>query len=307
MQLINLCQFRYRTRDSHIYLTNFREIHTLYLLPIKDEEYIVLWSESFDVWVEVIGYLIKIQITNIRFSFSVGFNQVFSLIALQYTKILKLYISQETIKKIVILEGTQLGKQLYSSNLIFSTEELITQYDYGIYLIITLIRLKVNLAKPVQALAFQFLNSDIIRILSISGVIIDQNIQEYSEIGVIEDQNQFDFKAAKQQVNILKYIGEIKGRTQDILDSQTKFNSNIYTILVTPSQQQFMLGMGDGSILFYKIDQQTLKIYEKPICYHIFAKNPLLSALNCSIRGSTFQTIENENFEKVLCEKGAKK
>ncbi|CAD8145804.1 unnamed protein product [Paramecium pentaurelia] len=161
------------------------------------------------------------------------------------------------------------------------------------------IRLKVKFAKPIQTLAFQFLNSEKNQDF--------KHIWQYSEIDVIEDQNQFDFKAAKQQLNIPKYIDEIKGRTQDILDSQTKFNSNIYTILFTPSQQQFMLGMGDGSILFYKIEQQTLKIYEKPICYHIFAKNPLLSALNCSIRGSTFQTIENENFEIVLCEKGGKK
>ncbi|CAD8210407.1 unnamed protein product [Paramecium octaurelia] len=303
----------------------------LQLHSSKDEEYILIWCET-QPWGDFQMGQICFQIGTVvrkldelsgewTKKFSAAFNLSNNVIALQTESILKLYdISQEEIRIIANLENNPLDDLLCQSNLMFSSDGKIL-LSLGTDFTVRLcdisdqssIIVKVNMKKPIQAVAVQFLNSETIRIYSESGIIIDQNISEYLEIGVIKDEQQYDFKTAKQQIGISKYSGKINNRTLEIFDSQTsqlqftlnKFSSKISAIQFTPSQEQFILGMEDGSILLYKIDQQTIKIYDIPTCYHIFAKNPLLSAQNCNIRQSTFKTIENENFEKVLCEKGA--
>ncbi|CAD8191441.1 unnamed protein product [Paramecium octaurelia] len=301
----------------------------LQLHPRNDEEFMVIWAEKVEDQTQCQNYKFFYQIGNdidelfkpiVDFKdwdekFSTAFNKSQNVIALQIKKTLKLYdISQIQIRVIATLEGSKLENLIFSSDgkilLSLGTDLTIRLYDISDY---GSIKVKINLENPIQALAMQFLNSQTIRIFCKSDQIIQQSIQDFTEIGVIRDENQLDFTAAKQQLDLSKYSGKANNRTLEIFDSQTnqlqytlnKFSSKINAISFVPSQEQFILGMDDGSILFYKIDQDTIKIYGIPICYYTFAKNPLLTAQNCSIRQSTFQTDEIENFQTLLCEQGA--
>ncbi|CAK79314.1 unnamed protein product (macronuclear) [Paramecium tetraurelia] len=301
----------------------------LHLHPIKDEEFILIWAEVVEIqpqcWVDKFYFQIGHDIEelcipiedfkNWNEKFTTAFNESNSLIALQIETILKLYdISQGQRRVVATLEGNPLDNLMFSSDgkilLSLGIDLTLRLYDISDQ---NSLKVKINLKNPIQALAMSLLNQYSIRIFTELGTIIDQNISDYKEIVVIKDENQFDYTASIKQLNMFKYSGKVNNRTLEILDSQTsqlkytldKFSSKINAISFAPSQEQFVLGMEDGQILFYKIDQQTTKIYDIPVCYHIFAKNRLLTAQYCKIRKSTFKTIENVNFEKVLCEYGA--
>ncbi|CAD8105109.1 unnamed protein product [Paramecium sonneborni] len=309
-----------------------RQISSLQIFPIKDEKYIVIWSEDYQFWDVQISQLVfqidQVSILEEQFNnglllqhFSIGYSDKTNLAAIQFKTNLKLYDITSK-QQIATLEGNSFHKQSFSSILIFSENgnsllslgrnHTIRFWDLSN---LNTIKLKVNLVKPIEASALQFLNSTTVRLFSKFGDIIDENLSEYQEVAVIENENSFDFNSIQRELEVCKYICKIENKTLNIFDSQNnelkftlnQFNSQIKKLQFTLSEDQFILGMEDGSILLYKIDQQTLKNYEYPVCYYVLSKSPLLQAYRCNIRQSKFQTIENENFQKLLVEKGALK
>ncbi|CAK64635.1 unnamed protein product (macronuclear) [Paramecium tetraurelia] len=311
-----------------------RKILLLYIFPLKEEEFIAVWYEESQVWVDAQVNQIVVQTKEVvvldeainyplsSSNFIAGYNEAKNLVAVQYKANLKIYdVSQQKAKVIVVLEGNYLEKQPRSSILQFSEDgnhllALGINHTLRFWDISDQNKIvqKINQSKLVETLAFAFINSSTIRIFSKSGEIIDENISEYTQTGVIEEGTQFDFDKANIQLGVYFFFGKFDQRTLYIMDAQTneikytlnQFSSQIKQLQFASSGEKFILGMEDGSILLYMIDSKTLKNYENPICYYTFAKSPLLQASCCNIQQSRFQTIENENFEKLLLtEKGA--
>ncbi|CAD8132531.1 unnamed protein product [Paramecium octaurelia] len=298
----------------------------LQIYPVKDEEFMVVSEQAIrDGWdlghYEIFCYH-KIGISleasqDVFGKYSVGYSESYNFIAIQFQTKLNLYdISSQTRQLIAILEGNQFNEELFSSILAFSQNGkslLSIGQDHTIRLWdITdknSIKINLNLTKPVEALSLLFLDPKTIRIFSKSGEIIDQNISDFTQIGIIVDKN--DFISQRQSIEIQRYSGKFENRNLQIFDTQKNelkytlsyFSSPITCLQFTPSGKQFILGMNDGSILLYKIDNETLKNYESPVCYYKFAKSPLIEAFFCKIEQSKFQNNEKENLEKLFSQK----
>ncbi|CAK69830.1 unnamed protein product (macronuclear) [Paramecium tetraurelia] len=312
---------------------SFYDTKSLQIFPVKDEEYGVLSQKYYGMY-GFLSAMIVFQLGEVRIleetfddpsilnNYSAGFNEANNLIAIQFDTYFNLYdISSKKSQLIAKLEGNSFKQKYQSQILAFSQNgnmllSLGRNHTIRLWDIVdkNSIKVKINLTKPVEALSFQFLDSQTIRIFSKSGELIHQTISDFTEIGVIEDKQGFDFSTLNQQNEKPKYFCTFKYREDlKIFDTEknelkytlNNFSSRIMDLQFTPSKKQFIIGMDDGSILLYQIDKQTLKNYKLPICYYKFTKSSLIEAFYCRINQSIIQNNENENLEKLFIEKGA--
>ncbi|CAK92590.1 unnamed protein product (macronuclear) [Paramecium tetraurelia] len=98
-----------------------------------------------------------------------------------------------------------------------------------------------------------------------------------------------------------KYILYIKSVVNEkLIYSFDKFRNQIYCSTFTPCGQNLIVGMNDGSILFFRLNNDL-----QPICFKSIAiSSPILSD-QCSIRQSTFVNQENISLKNLFLEKGA--
>ncbi|CAD8112077.1 unnamed protein product [Paramecium sonneborni] len=318
-------------QEVEIEFFQYKQFGSIQTFPVNDDNFITIWSEfqGYDCILQSYlnyYYFQGLQQKNISNSqdyelknFSVGYNNQKQIFAIQFFQQLHLYdINSDKI--VAKLEGNQQSNQILSTIISFSPDgsKLIT---WGANHIIRLwdlsdindIKYKINFKSLIEAKAAQFLmDGENIRIISKDNKIYNHNIQEFTQFCRIPKSKQFEFqgeqnfKCQKYQVN----FNDLELNIKDVATNQIKctfnqFSSKVTTFAFTPSYQQFILGMKDGSIFLYLIEQKILDLHKKPVCYKIFAKSTQLQVNFCQIGESIFETQEKENLRKLLFDKGA--
>ncbi|CAD8140545.1 unnamed protein product [Paramecium octaurelia] len=122
---------------------------------------------------------------------------------------------------------------------------------------------------------------------------------------VLQEEVSQDKHIKKTQHHIItqedKEILQIKSVEKgELIYSFNKFRNQINCSIFTPCGQNLILGMNDGSILFFRLDNHL-----QPKCFKSIAiSSPILSDY-CSIKQSIFVNQENINLKNLFLEKGA--
>ncbi|CAD8109796.1 unnamed protein product [Paramecium primaurelia] len=316
---------------QEVQVFQFKQFGSVQIFPVDEDNFLTLWAEhwGYDIFTEcLLSYYywqnpqrkdIDISSNHNYLNFTAGYSEQKKMFAIQFQIWLHLY-DINTNQIVAILEGNQLQKQNLSTVVSFSYDgtQLITKGANHILRLwdisdINNIKLKINFKSLIEVKAAHFLmDGETIRIIGKDDTIYHHTIQQFTQICRISKQQQFEFldTQIKQCKQFKVDIKDLEFSIVDVVKNELKqkvnyVNSKISNFTFTPSGQQFILGLEDGSIHIYCVSKQILDEYQRPVCYKIFARSTQLQADFCQIGMSIFKTKENENLQKLFIEKGA--
>ncbi|CAD8122488.1 unnamed protein product [Paramecium sonneborni] len=178
-----------------------------------------------------------------------------------------------------------------------------------------IIKLKWNLNQIVKANAIVYVpTKNVIRILGQDNMIYDLHKTEFVEMCQISKiKTEIKVNNEKKQYQSQNYTISFNEKQLEIFERKTQqlkytldsFFSGIRCLSESPCGFQFFLGMQDGSILCYKIEEELLNKYTKPVCYKVISNIPFFYAELCNINNSKFYSKDNENLNRLFIQKGA--
>ncbi|CAD8081390.1 unnamed protein product [Paramecium primaurelia] len=269
---------------------------------IPDKEKV--WDLSFDYYAKY---------------FQSAFSEQKQLLAVQWMREFKIF-DTKSMKLFVTLEPTVFDSSNYTSLLSFSKSgkyllSLNLDQTINIWDLTSLqtIQKYANVKQNFIVKAFTFLeDEENIVILGLDNHIYHDHISNFNlqysflteEVQIkfqyiIKDINQYQMKYQENELNIF----DKKSGNQ--IYTLNKFSSKLNTASFSPCCRIIILGMKDGSILFYKIDQETLAKYGFPTLCKSINRFPLLMAPCSKLQNTQLESKESENLTRLFIEKGA--
>ncbi|CAD8084359.1 unnamed protein product [Paramecium sonneborni] len=306
-------------------------MHKTVAYPLDEEKFFVVYSLTIGFNIIQSDYLKVCIIPDhekewdissdyYTYHFDSAFSSKKQLLALQWFREFKLF-ETNSMKLFVNLEPNKLERTTYTQQLSFSKsgrfllslnqDKTISLWDLDSKVSI---QQKVNTKQHLNINSFIFhQDEENIIVLGLNYQIYHDHISNYTDKFIFQSQEvQENFDYVIKEIN--QYTINYKENELKIIEKQSgnqiciinQFSSKLNSASFSPCGRNIILGMKDGSILFYKIDQETLDKQGLPTFFKCLNRFPLLMAPYCKLQNSVLQSKENENLAKLFIEKGAK-